>query len=138
MRRQSCSRSCSGWRRPSQQTQKCTSLIEEVFLSAPASMAVIPHDSMELHLKVLSRTYATDLMTDGVRYLRPWQLPFDSNCGMKGILEPDRVQGHCHLHRKSHDNATSDHMVIMQWQVLARRMSLRPCVNSWCSTGPLT
>ena len=37
------------------------------------------------------RTYVQDLMTEDVVFLRPWHLPYESSCGFKGILEPDRV-----------------------------------------------
>ena len=40
------------------------------------------------------RTYVQDLMTEDVAFLRPWHLPYESSCGFKGILEPDRVCSH--------------------------------------------
>lgn len=51
----------------------------------------VPQSVMKVQLAWHARSYCqpADLNKSGPAQLRPWQVPFSANCGLKGVACPD-------------------------------------------------
>ena len=70
------------------------------------------------------RTYCQDLCTEDVTFLRPWHLPFDASCGLKGMLEPDRDLCQCSFLPCSHRAGSAQEVILQLTQLICVNGSL--------------
>jgi len=69
----------------------------------------------------LSRVYAKSGDPNGACCLRPWMLPWATNCGLKGVLEPD-----CHVMSfRSYSNFTAE--LVKNWVAKRHRLDQFAC-----------